>query len=576
MEMHDAFFHDVPAERELPPCDVERLDDILLMVKTMHPTLRAKVLRDLADNDGAYILKLLDLFEIAELDNDKAVLHRIFDIFYALFELCDRRVIELLLNDSNFLTVIGVLGYNPGLIREMDFRSELEDATGYKEVIPIRDANVLARVHMNYRIHVIKDNVLSRSLPDCSVIMLDHVVNENNYHILSYISDVPDYCQSLKDLVRNDDTRLNGLGLLKEVIQLVRVTRPLDKMPQPRRDAYGAPPVFGQLINNLFGDGALFESFSVILGSTESKMQAVELALDILNVLVFYQGPERLRTYLASEGKCIAPPTSDKDRIQWKPGASLFTALIFAFERYEPTRVQMFTLLKEIFKVSLPQDDKFLNVLYPNYIHWLLQPLKYISVDDEAVLFALQDSIMELLTFCTEAHGYRIKYLFGRRMAVTRAMPTMIDIGANLTDPVFVGNYRGKQKHKDDLDIVLRRAKAAGVDKIIVTAYFNALEAACKEGMEDGTVECGLDYDRLEFCPKETQLKYFEKQFELAERTKLPMFLHNRNTDGDFYAVISKNRHRFTNGVVHSFTGSTEEAMKLVELGLFIGEFRPN
>ncbi|GLD96332.1 hypothetical protein PINS_up005015 [Pythium insidiosum] len=415
MEMHDAFFHDVPADRELPPCDIERLDEILTMVKTTHPTLRVKVLRDLADDDGAYIVKLLDLFDVAELDADKSVLHRIFDIFYALIELCDRRVIELLLSDQNFLTVVGVLGYNPGLIREMDFRSELEGATGFKEVIPIRDSNVLARVHMNYRIHVIKDNVLSRSLPDCSVIMLDHIVNENNYHILSYISDVPDYCQSLKDLVRNIDTQLNGLGLLKEVIQLVRITRPLDKLPQPRRDAFGAPPVFGQLINNLFGDGALFEAFSVILGSIESSIRAVELALDILNVLVFYQGPERLRTYLASEGKCIAPPTSDKDRIQWKPGASLFTALIFAFERYEPTRVQMFTLLKEIFKVSLPQDDKFLNVLYPNYIHWLLQPLKYISVDDEAVLFALQDSIMELLTFCTEAHGYRIKYLFGRQ-----------------------------------------------------------------------------------------------------------------------------------------------------------------
>lgn len=61
------------------------------------------------------------------------------------------------------------------------------------------------------------------------------------------------------------------------------------------------------------------------------------------------------------------------------------------------------------------QDDKFLSVLYPNYITWLLQPLKYTAFDEEAELFALHDSIVELLTFCTEAHGYRVKYLFGRQ-----------------------------------------------------------------------------------------------------------------------------------------------------------------
>ncbi|ETK87112.1 hypothetical protein, variant 4 [Phytophthora nicotianae] len=165
----------------------------------------------------------------------------------------------------------------------------------------------------------------------------------------------------------------------------------------------------------------------------------------------------------------------------------------------------------------------------------------------------------------------------------------MIDIGANLTDPVFTGLYRGKQKHESDLTAILARAKTFGVDKIIVTGgnleeSHKALQlakdkeellAVCEQGQKEGKVvaigECGLDYDRLEFCDKATQLKYFEKQFQLAELTKLPLFLHNRNTGGDFYDMISKNRSRFSNGVVHSFTGEKEEMLKLVELGLYIG-----
>ncbi|XP_057951205.1 uncharacterized protein LOC131145995 isoform X2 [Malania oleifera] len=186
-----------------------------------------------------------------------------------------------------------------------------------------------------------------------------------------------------------------------------------------------------------------------------------------------------------------------------------------------------------------------------------------------------------------------------------------------LTDGMFKGIYNGKQCHKSDILTVLARAWNAGVERIIVTGgsleeskealaiaetdgrlfctvgvhptrckefeetgdpdrHFQALLLLAKEGIEKGKVvaigECGLDYDRLHFCPSEIQKKYFEKQFELADATKLPMFLHMRAAAEDFCEILERNKNKFTAGVTHSFTGSADDRDKLLSFSnLFIG-----
>lgn len=84
--------------------------------------------------------------------------------------------------------------------------------------------------------------------------------------------------------------------------------------------------------------------------------------------------------------------------------------------------------------------------------------------------------------------------------------------------------------------------------------------------------ECGLDYDRLHFCPADTQRTYFERQLDLVAKYKLPLFLHCRNSFDDFFDIIKRNAAKIVNGgVVHSFDGTIEQATKFIEFGFLIG-----
>jgi TatD DNase family protein len=80
--------------------------------------------------------------------------------------------------------------------------------------------------------------------------------------------------------------------------------------------------------------------------------------------------------------------------------------------------------------------------------------------------------------------------------------------------------------------------------------------------------ECGLDF-YVPDLDADTQRTYFERQLELARKYDLPVILHARRALDDVTAAIRRvgNLH----GVVHSFSGSPEQAQQLWKLGFHIG-----
>ncbi|KAF7196323.1 Deoxyribonuclease Tat-D [Pseudocercospora fuligena] len=193
------------------------------------------------------------------------------------------------------------------------------------------------------------------------------------------------------------------------------------------------------------------------------------------------------------------------------------------------------------------------------------------------------------------------------------------DIGINLSDQIFRGWQHGKKAHEDDLESVVQRARDAGVRKMMVTGsdliesknavnlaedhpglcyatvgvhpcsaktfdkheggpekLLEELKKLAQESRDAGTAtafgEIGLDYDRLQHASKETQMKYFEKQLDLAAELHMPLFLHMRAAWDDFKALLQPRLEKFPKrGVIHSFTGTLEEMQNIVQLGFDIG-----
>ena len=174
---------------------------------------------------------------------------------------------------------------------------------------------------------------------------------------------------------------------------------------------------------------------------------------------------------------------------------------------------------------------------------------------------------------------------------------SLFDIGANLTHASF----------KRDLDLVLDRARVAGISGLVVTGtelaqsrdalalakqhpgllystagvhphhakdYSDDVDAGLRVLLADVVVvavgECGLDYNR-DFSPRDQQRSAFERQLQIAADTHKPLFLHERDAHDDFFAILKNMRDRVSDVVVHCFTGEREALRAYLDLGCSIG-----
>lgn len=173
-------------------------------------------------------------------------------------------------------------------------------------------------------------------------------------------------------------------------------------------------------------------------------------------------------------------------------------------------------------------------------------------------------------------------------------MPMLVDSHVHLDDDAFVV----------DRDAVIGRASDAGVDTMILPAvdaaswpriqglcanhrglfpafglhpmflarhapeHVDALSTWLDNGNAVAVGEIGLDF-HVATLDRDRQRHYFTRQLQLAHERKLPVIVHARGALEE--VILTLRRTGGLHGVVHSFSGSGQQARQLWDMGFCIG-----
>lgn len=63
----------------------------------------------------------------------------------------------------------------------------------------------------------------------------------------------------------------------------------------------------------------------------------------------------------------------------------------------------------------------------------------------------------------------------------------------------------------------------------------------------------------------------FTTQLNWANDHQLPIIIHSRNSFDEIYSIIKREKRKQTTGIFHCFSGTYDEAKKIIDMGFFLG-----
>nr|CAG4641485.1 EOG090X01QS [Eurycercus lamellatus] len=392
---------------ELPPCELSKLETINeLIASCLSSAVRREKLSTALEMEG-YIRKLLNLFHMCEdLENVEGLNH-LFEVFKNIFLLNKNALFEVMFAEDTIFDVVGCLEYDPNAKVRKKHRDYLRQMAKFKEVIPITNPELLAKIHQTYRVQYIQDVVLPTPsvFEENMLSTLSSFIFFNKVEIVSLIQDDEKFLNELFTHLTDETMELSKrrdlVLFLKEFCTFSQTLQ-----PQSRETFFKTLASLGIL-------PALEITLAVDDPATKSA------SIDILSYIVEFS-PSMVRDYMLQQ----VNSAEDDEHLLLN---IVIEQMMCDSDPELGGAVQLSGILRllidpENMLASINKSEKadFLNFFYKHSMHVLVTPLLSNTTGDRPTkedypTVQLLGLILELLSFCVEHHTYHIKnYILNR------------------------------------------------------------------------------------------------------------------------------------------------------------------
>nr|CAI5832266.1 unnamed protein product [Callosobruchus analis] len=374
--------------------------------------MRKEKLAAAIESEG-YIRKLINLFHMCEDLESLEGLHHLYDIFKNIFLLNKNVLFDTMFSDELIFDVVGCLEYDPSSPQPKRHREYLKQQARFREAIPIKNQELLSKIHQTFRVQYIQDVVLPTPsvFEENMLSTLSSFIFFNKVEIVSLLQEderfLTELFTTLTDLSTSESKRRDLVLFLKEFCNYSQNLQP------------AAKESFYKTLTSL----GILPALEITLAADDQKTKTA--SIDILTYIVEFS-PSVVREYTLQQA-------SNTDEVS---GYNTFNSIFFQDQMLlniiieqmicdtDPElggAVQLMGVLRilldpENMLASVNKSEKtdFLNFFYKHSVHILIAPLLENTANDKPQKedyrsVQLLGLILELLSFCVEHHTYHIK-----------------------------------------------------------------------------------------------------------------------------------------------------------------------